>query len=54
MLSTIVKNACEKSNFEKYIRKIVKQNKKEFDEVYKYDDSQIKEKSQITEELVNE
>jgi len=42
-----LKNAYEKSNFEKYIRKIVKQNKKEFDEVYKYDDSQIKEKSQM-------
>lgn len=42
-----LKNAYEKSNFEKYIRKIVKQNKKDFDEVYKYDDSQIKEKSQM-------
>lgn len=37
--------AYEKSVFEKYIRKILKKHKVEFDELYKYDDTEIKIKN---------
>lgn len=38
-------NAYIKSQFEKYIRKIIKKHKTEFDENYKYDDNKIKIKN---------
>lgn len=37
--------AYKKSYFEKYIRKIIKKHKTEFDENYKYDDNEIKTKN---------
>ena len=37
--------AYKKSNFEKYIRKIIKKHKIEYDENYKYDDNEIKIKN---------
>ncbi len=38
-------NAYKKSYFEKYVRKIIKKNKIEFDETYKYDDEEIRIKN---------
>lgn len=42
-----LKNAFTKSCFEKYVRKIIKKNKKIYNDTFKYSDSEIKIKSQM-------